>query len=64
MHAQLLQSCLSFCSPWTVALQTPLSMGFPKQEHWNELLFPSPGNLRDPGNQICVSCIGRQNLYP
>ena len=31
------------------ALQAPLSMGFPQQEHWNELLFPSPGDLPDPG---------------
>ena len=35
--------------PWTVALQAPLSMGFPRQEHWSELPFPSPGALPDPG---------------
>ena len=58
------KSCPTLVIPWTVALHALLSMGFPKQEHWNELLFPSPGNLRDPGNQTCVSCIGRQNLYP
>ena len=28
--------------------QTPLSMGFPRQEHWSGLLFPSPGNLPNP----------------
>ena len=39
----------SFVIPWTVVHQTPLSMGFPKQEHWSGLLFPSPGDLFDPG---------------
>ena len=33
----------------TVALQAPLSMGFPRQESWNELLFPSPRDLPNPG---------------
>ena len=33
---------------WTVALQAPLSMGFPRQEYWNGLPFPSPGNLPNP----------------
>ena len=32
-----------------VARQAPLSMGFPKQEYWTELPFPSPGDLPDPG---------------
>ena len=35
--------------PWTVAHQAPLSMGFPRQEYWNGLPFPSPGDLPDPG---------------
>ena len=35
--------------PWTVACQTPLSMGFSRQEYWSGLPFPSPGNLPDPG---------------
>ena len=39
----------SFETPWTVALQAPLSMGFPRQEYWSGLPFPSPGDLRDPG---------------
>ena len=36
-------------TPWTVAHQTPLSMGFPRQEYWSGLPFPSPGDLPDPG---------------
>ena len=31
-----------FANPWTVALQTSLSMGFPRQVYWNGLPFPSP----------------------
>ena len=39
----------SFVTPWTVALQAPLSMGFPRQEYWSGLSFPSPGDLPYPG---------------
>ena len=42
-HAQF------FATPWAVAHQAPLSMGFPKQEYWSGLSFPSPGNLLGPG---------------
>ena len=38
-----------FATPWTVALQAPLSMGFPRQEYWSGLLCPPPGDLPDPG---------------
>ena len=34
---------------WTIACQAPLSMGFSRQESWNELPCPSPGNLPVPG---------------
>ena len=36
-------------TPWTVACQAPLSMGFSRQEYWSELPLPSPGDLPDPG---------------
>ena len=39
----------SFATPWTVACQAPLSMGFPRQEYWSGLPFPSPGDLPNPG---------------
>ena len=43
-------SCVRlFATPWTVALQTPPSMGFSRQEYWSGLPFPSPGDLPDPG---------------
>ena len=32
-----------------VACQAPLSMGFPRQEYWSGLPFPTPGGLPDPG---------------
>ena len=38
-----------FATAWTVAYQAPPSMGFSRQECWNGLLFPSPGDLPDPG---------------
>ena len=37
-----------FVTPWTVAHQAPLSMGFSRQEYWSGLPFPSPGDLPDP----------------
>jgi len=39
----------SFATPWSVAHQVPLSMGFPRQEYWSGLPFPSPGDLPDLG---------------
>ena len=38
-----------FATPWTVAHQSPPSMGFSRQEYWSGLPFPSPGDLPDPG---------------
>ena len=43
------QSCLTLGNPWTVAIQTPLSIGFSRQKYWNGLPFPSRGYLPDPG---------------
>ena len=37
-----------FVTPWTVAYQAPLSMGFSRQEYWSGLPFPSPGELPSP----------------
>ena len=38
-----------FATPWSVAYQAPLSMGFSRQEYWSELPFAFPGDLPDPG---------------
>ena len=43
------KSCPTLATPWTVARQAPLSMGFSRQEYWSGLPFPSPGDLPDPG---------------
>ena len=40
--------CPTLMTPWTIAHQSPLSVGFSRQEYWSELPFPSPGNLPDP----------------
>ena len=40
-------SCV-YATPWTVALQAPLSMGFSRQEYWSGLPFPSPWDLPNP----------------
>ena len=42
-HVQL------FATPWTVAGEAPLSFEFSGQEYWSRLLFPTPGDLLDPG---------------
>ena len=39
----------SFLTPWFIACQAPLFMGFPRQEYWSGLPFPSPGDLLNPG---------------
>ena len=38
-----------FVTPWTIDCQAPPSMGFSKQEYWNGLPFPSPGDPPNPG---------------
>ena len=66
LHAKSLQSCLTLVTPWTVACQAPLSMGFSRQEYWSELPFPTLGDLPDPRDQTYisyVSCIGWWVLY-
>ena len=45
MHACVFSRVQLFATPWTVTSQLPLSMGFPSQEYWSELPFPTPGDL-------------------
>ena len=51
-----------FVTPWTVACQAALSMGFSRQEYWSGQPIPSPGNLPYLGIET-VSSIGRRILY-
>ena len=43
------KSCLTLVTPWTVACQVPLSIGFSRQEYWNGLPFHPSRDLPDPG---------------
>ena len=49
--AQSLSCVWLFAAPWIVALQVPLSMGFPRPGYWNRVPFPSPEDLPDPGTE-------------
>ena len=51
-----------FATPWTVAYQSPLSMGFFRQEYWSGLPFPSPGDLSSPGIEPGFPSIGGSAL--
>ena len=51
-----------FVTPWTVACQTPLSMGFSRQEYWSGLPFPSPGHLPNPGIKLGFPALQADSL--
>ena len=59
--AQLPQSCLTLCDPWTVAHQAPLSMRFSRQEYWSGLPFTFPWDL--PNREIGIAYISMQIFY-
>ena len=46
-------SCVSpvrpYVTPWTIAFQSPLSMGFSRHQYWSGLPLPAPGDLPDQG---------------
>ena len=48
----VVKSCPTLATPWTLAYQAFLSMGFSRQEYWSGLPFPSPGDLPDPGIEL------------
>ena len=53
-------------TPWTVAHQAPLSVGFSRREYWSGLPCTPPGNLPYPGMEPSpsyISCLGRWALY-
>ena len=45
------KSCQTLATPWNVAYQDPLSVGFSRQEYWSGLPFPSPGDFPNPGTE-------------
>ena len=62
VKAFVAQSLRLFATPWIVAHQAPLSMGFPRQEYWNGLPFSSPGDLPDPGIKPQSSALQADSL--
>ena len=44
-------------TPWTIAWQAPLSMGFFRQEYWSGLAYPPPGDLFEPGIEPVSSAL-------
>ena len=61
---QLLSCVQLFGTPWTVAPQAPLPMGFPKREYWSGLPFPPPGDPPDPGIEPLSLLYCKWILYP
>ena len=58
----LISHVQTFATPLTVAHQAPLSMGFSRQEYWNGLPFPSPGDLPDMGIKPVSSALQVDSL--
>ena len=56
------KSCPTLATPWPVACQAPLSMGFSRQENWSGLPFPPPGDLSDPGIKPGSSALQADSL--
>ena len=52
----------SFVILWIITCQGPLSMGFPRQECWSGLPFPSPGDLPRPGIKLMSSALAAEYL--
>ena len=50
------------CRRWAVTHQIPLSTEFSRQEYWNWLLFPSPGDLPNPGIELMLPALQADSL--
>ena len=61
MHVCLVVS--DSATPWTVAHQAPLSMGFPRQESWSGLPFPTPGDIPNQGIKLVSPALAGRFLY-
>ena len=58
------KSCQTPVTPWTVASQTPLSVGFSRQEYWSGLPFSSTGDPPDPGIEPRSPALQADSLPP
>ena len=56
------KSCPTLATPWTVAHQAPLSMGFSRQGYWSGLSFPFPGDLPNPGIKLRFPAFQAESL--
>ena len=56
--------CPTLVIPQTVLHQTPLSMGFSRQEYWSELPFPSPGDLPNLGIKPWSPALQANSSHP
>ena len=63
LSAQSLSRVWLCAAPWTIAQQAPLSMDFPRQEYWSGLLFPSPGDLPQPGIKLASPALAGGFFY-
>ena len=52
VKVKLLSHVQLFATPWTITYQDLPTMGFPRQEYWSGLPFPSPGDLPNPGIEL------------
>ena len=57
IYADVLSRGLLFVTPWTVAHQASLFMGFSRQEYWSGLPCPPPGDLPHPGTEFVSLCL-------
>ena len=55
---------VSSATLWTLARQSALSMGFPRQEYWSGLPFPSPGKLPSPETEPVSSALAGEFFLP
>ena len=58
------KSCPTLANLWSVACQALPSMGFPRQEYWNGLPFPSPGDIPNPGIEPESPALQVDSLLP
>ena len=57
-------SCPNLCKSMTLALQAPLSMGFPRQEYWSGLPFPCSGSVFFMSPKSCLLSFWNWNVAP
>ena len=60
VQSQVMSNC--FATPWIIAHQAPLSMGFPMHDYWSGLPFPSPGDLPNLGMELLSPSLKADSL--